>query len=53
MGRPELGTVRISEIESVRLMGGALGIERDCHWTADKTLSAYADETRELGYIKV
>lgn len=52
MGCPELGTVLISELESVRLMGGALGIERDRHWTADKPLSAYADEARELGYIK-
>jgi hypothetical protein len=49
---PELGTVLISELESVRLMGGTLGIERDCHWKAEKTLSVYAEEARALGYIK-
>jgi len=49
---PELGSVRISELESIRLMGGALGIERDIHWTATKPLSAYADEARARGYIK-
>ena len=45
MGCPELGSVRISEIESVR---GKLGlpVERDLYFTATKTLSAYADEAR-------
>ncbi len=52
MGCPELGSVRISELESVRLMGGALGIERDIHWQATKPLSAYADEARELGRLR-
>jgi len=49
---PELGSVRISELESIQLLGGALGIERDRHWAARKSLSAYADEARALGYIK-
>jgi hypothetical protein len=41
MGCPELGCVRISEIESVR---GRLGlpVERDLHFTADYPLSVYA-----------
>ena len=41
MGCPELGTVRISELESVR---GKLGlpVERDRHFTAMHTLSVYA-----------
>jgi hypothetical protein len=45
MGFPELGSVSISELESVR---GRLGIpvERDLRFTATKTLSAYADEAR-------
>ena len=45
MGCPELGSVRVSELESVR---GALGlpVERDRYFTADKTLSAYAKQAR-------
>ena len=40
MGFPELGDVRISELESVR---GVLGlpVERDLHFNADKTISEY------------
>ena len=52
MGSPELGSVRISELESIQLLGGAIGIERDIHWNATKPLSAYADEARTLGHIK-
>lgn len=50
LGFPELGSVSISELESVR---GKLGlpIERDLHFTAEQTLSAYADEARRLGRI--
>lgn len=41
LGFPELGSVRISEIEQVR---GALRlpVERDLHFTADKTVGEYA-----------
>jgi hypothetical protein len=51
MGFPELGTVSISELESVR---GRLGVpvERDLHFTATKTLSAYADEAWSCGAIR-
>jgi hypothetical protein len=51
MGCPELGSVSLSELESVR---GKLGlpIERDLHFTATKTLSAYADEARAHGAIR-
>jgi hypothetical protein len=51
MGHPELGTVRISELESVR---GRLGlpVERDRHFRPCKTLSAYADEASLAGVIK-
>ncbi len=47
---PELGSVRLSELESYR---GRLGlpIERDLHFNARKTLSAYADEARTAGQI--
>jgi hypothetical protein len=43
MGFPELGSVRLSELAAVRGPGG-LGIERDIHFRADKTLAAYAEE---------
>jgi hypothetical protein len=51
LGCPELGYVSLAELKSVR---GKLGlpIERDLHFTADKTLSAYADEARQHGRIK-
>lgn len=50
MGCPELGSVSLSEIESLR---GRLGlpVERDRHFAAAKTLSAYADEARTKGCI--
>jgi Protein of unknown function (DUF2958) len=49
-GCPELGSVSLSELESVR---GQLNlpIERDLYFTATKTLSAYADEARADGAI--
>ena len=51
LGCPELGSVRISEIETVR---GRLGlpVERDLYFTADKPLSAYAEQARLDGCIK-
>jgi hypothetical protein len=51
MGSPELGSVSLSELASVR---GKLGlpIERDRWFEADKTLTAYASEARAAGYIK-
>lgn len=42
-GLPEIGSVRLSELSSVTGPGG-LRIERDRHFRARKTLSAYADE---------
>jgi hypothetical protein len=50
MGEPELGYVSLIELRSVR---GALKlpIERDTHFEADKTISAYADEARQHGRI--
>lgn len=51
LGFPELGTVSLAEIASVR---GRLGlpVERDLHFSADKTLSAYADAASRAGYIQ-
>jgi len=50
MGEPELGYVSLTELRAVR---GKLGlpIERDLHFTADKPISAYADEARNRGHI--
>ena len=50
LGFPELGSVSIRELESIRLPLG-LGIERDRHWTAKKTILAYADEAMAKGRI--
>lgn len=44
-GFPELGSVSLSEIEAVTGPGG-LGIERDLHFIAAKSLHAYAEEAR-------
>jgi DUF2958 family protein len=51
MGTPELGSVSLSELASVR---GRLNlpVERDLYFTATKTLSAYADEARAHGATK-
>jgi len=51
MGCPELGSVRLSELAAVRGPGG-LTIERDEHFKATKSLSAYADEAREHDRIQ-
>jgi hypothetical protein len=50
MGFPELGSVSLSEIAALR---GKLGlpVERDLHFEATKTLTAYADEASRLGHI--
>jgi Protein of unknown function (DUF2958) len=50
MGEPELGYVSMTELRSVR---GRLGlpVERDRHFEADKTISAYAEEARRLRRI--
>jgi hypothetical protein len=50
MGCPELGNVSLAELTTVR---GRLGlpVERDRHFNADKTLSAYAAEADRLGRI--
>lgn len=45
MGCPELGSVRVSELEEYKGRLG-IGIERDVHFEADKTLSEYAEEAR-------
>ncbi len=51
LGCPELGYVRISELQSVRGHLGPLG-ERDLHFAADRTLSEYAAAARYPGGIR-
>jgi len=51
MGTPELGHVSVRELASIRLMGSALGIERDLYWKATKPLSEYARMARLAGRI--
>lgn len=50
LGFPELGSVSLTELASIRGVFG-LGIERDRHWTAKKTLNEYANEARKVGHI--
>ena len=50
-GTPELGYISLDEIWEVRGPGG-LRVERDIHWTPSKTLSEYAAESRQLGFIR-
>lgn len=48
LGSPELGYVRLSELSSVR---GRLGlpIEKDTHFVANMSISAYAKAARQKG----
>ena len=51
MGAPEIGYVRLSEIDTVRGRMG-LPVERDLHFSADRPLSQFAQEARSTGRIK-
>lgn len=50
MGFPELGYVSLSELNRIR---GKLGlpVERDLHFTANKSLVEYADQASKAGHI--
>ena len=50
MGYPEMGYASLSEIASVTLRFG-LKIERDMHFTANKSLQEYANEASREGRI--
>ena len=50
LGFPELGYVSLSELEALRGPHG-YPVERDIHFAAGKTLSAYAEEAMKLGRI--
>ena len=50
LGCPEIGYVSLAELAAVRGQFG-LPIERDLHFTANRSLSAYADVARRRGRI--
>ena len=51
MGEPELGSVRLSELEGVKLRFG-LGIERDLWFKGEHPMSYYADKARKARRIE-
>jgi hypothetical protein len=51
LGYPELGSVRISDLEKVRGRFG-LPVERDLHFRASSTLREYVAAARRCGRIK-
>lgn len=52
LGCPELGYVGLSELEAAKFPPFGLGVERDLHFEAEKTLSAYANEALRYGSIQ-
>ena len=50
MGHPEIGSVRVSELEAFRGRFG-LGIERDRHFRPKYGLRVYAEAARAAGHI--
>lgn len=50
-GFPELGYVSLREITSIKLMGGAFGIERDLNFTPTFAISVYAQAARANSMI--
>ena len=52
LGFPEVGYVSKEELFNVKFPPFGLGLERDRHFKAKKTLSKYSEEARELRYIK-
>ena len=51
MGSPELGSVSISELESIKGPLG-IGLERDKYFTASMGLNGYVSAAREAGSIQ-
>lgn len=49
-GCPEMGDIYMPELIALRHPSG-LTIERDLHFTANKTLVEYADEARARGHL--
>lgn len=51
-GYPELGYFDLNEVADVRLLGGLVRIEQDLHFQPKQTIGQYAEEARQLGYIR-
>ena len=51
LGYPELGNVSLSELQSIKFPPFGLGVERDLHFKADRTLSQYHNEAIEAHRI--
>ncbi|MBL1422602.1 MAG: DUF2958 domain-containing protein [Alphaproteobacteria bacterium] len=51
LGCPEIGSVRLSEIATVRGVMG-LPVERDIHFTGNMMLKEYAAKARVVGWIR-
>lgn len=51
IGYPEMGYFDLNEIAEIRLLGGAVRIEQDILFEADKPISEYASEARQTGHI--
>ena len=50
-GTPELGSVSYAELKDIEFPPFGLGVERDMHWLADKSLTEYAHSAYTLGRI--
>lgn len=50
-GTPEMGSVSLSELKSLKFPPFGLGVERDLYFTPDKSLLEYWEEARKVGYI--
>jgi hypothetical protein len=46
-----MGCVSLTELEEIQFPPFGLGVERDKFFQADRDLTEYWDEARELGYI--
>ena len=53
MGFPEVGYVSFAELKGIRFKPFGLPIERDRHFSTDKTISQLADEARKAERITV
>ena len=50
-GTPEMGSVSLSELKSLKFPPFGLGVERDLYFKPDKSLLEYWEEAREAGRI--
>ena len=49
---PELGYVSLDELTALKFAPFGLGVERDLHFEADKTIMEYTKQASSLGYIQ-